>query len=74
MARASVPVKNKTLKVQSAVHVGGLTPGQMAEVDDSGQTRGLIEAGLWVLVLTPAEMSVVVAEPVVEEAATPSEE
>lgn len=50
MARTT-PTKSKTVTVQSGVNVGGLTPGQIAEVDDTQQVRDLIEGGLWTLVV-----------------------
>lgn len=53
-------VKSKTLKVQSGVNAGGLTPGKIAEVEDTAQVRGLIAAGLWTLLVTEAELQVVV--------------
>ena len=52
MARSQVPVKSKTIMVQSGVNVGGLVPGQIAEVDDTEQSRGLVTAGLWTLIVS----------------------
>ena len=43
------PVKGKTIKVVSAITVGGLTPGQRAEVEDNAQTRDFIRGGFWLL-------------------------
>lgn len=65
MAR-QIPVKNKTVKVRSNVNVLGLAPGQMAEVDDDARTRGLIEAGLWTLLVEKAvaAAAALAAEPV----------
>lgn len=66
MARA-IPVKSKTVVVRSTVTVGGMSAGQIAEVDDSQKTRDLISAGLWVLLISKTAAP----EPVV---VTPAEE
>ena len=52
-----IPYKGKTVKVNSTVTTGGLEPGQIAEVDDTSYTRGLILAGLWTLILTADELA-----------------
>lgn len=54
MAR-TIPFRGKTVKVRSTANVGGLTPGQIAEVDDTSYTRGLVSAGLWTLLITTEE-------------------
>jgi hypothetical protein len=41
----------KTVKVRSAVNVGGLSAGQEAEVEDTDQTRSLIKSGYWALLV-----------------------
>lgn len=61
MARP-LPYKGKTVKVRSNVNTGGMEPGQIAEVDDTSYTRGLIAAGLWTLLLTTAELDAVKAK------------
>lgn len=58
-------IKPKTVKVISAITVGGLQPGQIAEVDDGQQTRDLIEAGFWtMLVESGTAAAAVIAAPV----------
>lgn len=46
----------QTVIVQSNINVGGLAPGQQAEVEDSPKTRELLDAGFWTLLVpaTPA--------------------
>lgn len=61
MARP-LPYKGKTVKVRSNVTTGGMEPGQIAEVDDTSFTRGLVSAGLWTLILTPEEADAVKAK------------
>jgi hypothetical protein len=46
-----LPEKGKTLKVLSTIHVGGLAPGQRAEVDDTPFVRSLLRSGLWLLLV-----------------------
>lgn len=41
----------KTVIVQSVITTGGLAPGQQAEVEDTEQTRDLIGAGFWTLLV-----------------------
>jgi|GEM_PF-3831744 len=70
MARP-LPVKTKTVKVRSNVNVGGLTPGQFAEVDDNKYARDLIATGLWTLLVdkaAPASAPAPAPAPAVEEA------
>lgn len=60
-------IKPKTVKVISAITVGGLQPGQIAEVEDGQQTRNLIEAGFWTMLVesgTAAAAAAVIAAPV----------
>lgn len=49
--------KGKTVRVLANVTVGGLAPGQAAEVDDSDQVRGYIAGGLWSLLTSEAELT-----------------
>lgn len=49
-AKPITPAGN-TVKVQSTIHIGGLKPGQIAEVDDTEFVRGLIRQGLWLLLV-----------------------
>jgi hypothetical protein len=62
-----VPEKNKTVKVRSTVNVIGLTPGQIAEVDDTKQVRDLISGGLLVLLVNRTEIAKPAPTPVVVE-------
>lgn len=59
-------IKPKTVKVISAITVGGLQPGQIAEVEDGQQTRNLIEAGFWTMLVESgtAAAAAVIAAPV----------
>lgn len=59
-----MPIKSKTVKIVSMVNVAGLQPGQMAEVDDTTQTRDLIAAGLWTLLVSSDEISALPETPV----------
>lgn len=65
-----MPIKSKTVKIVSMVTVAGLQPGQMAEVDDTAQTRDLIAAGLWTLLVSPEEVSALPETPVTVAAKT----
>lgn len=57
-------IKPKTVKVISAITVGGLQPGQIAEVDDGQQTRDLIEAGFWTMLVESGTAAAAIAAPV----------
>ena len=54
--RPVTPDYGSTLNIQSTNHSGGMTPGQMAVMEDNDFTRRMLNSGLWVLLVTPDEL------------------
>jgi len=54
--KAVTPSKGTTLNVRSTNHSGGMTPGQMAVMEDTDFTRRMLNSGLWELLVTPDEL------------------